>query len=84
MLVVSRPLRPGLATKALAAGADGLVSLGANPNEIFEAISTAITGRRLRDAGQCPGIDPGPSVTGEKGPDGLRGLTRFESRTVAS
>ena len=49
VLFVSRDLRPGLAAQALAAGADGLVSVGACPDEIFESISTALTGRRLRD-----------------------------------
>lgn len=83
VLVVSRDLRPGLAAKALAAGADGLVSLGAGPDEIFEAINTAVTGRRLRHAGPRPGIDPRPSMTGEKGPDGLRGLTQREAQVLA-
>lgn len=60
VLVVSRDLRPGLAARALAAGADGLVSVGAGPEEIFEAINAAISSRRLREAGQRHGSgDPG-------------------------
>jgi len=83
VLVVSRDLRPGLAAKALAAGADGLVSLGACPEEIFEAINAAVRDRPLRDAGQRPGPDPSPSVTGAKRPDRPRGLTQREAQVLA-
>ena len=83
VLVVSRDLRPGLAAQALAAGADGLVSVGACPDEIFESIRTALTGRRLRDADRRPGIDTRPPVTRENRRDGLPRLTQREAQVLA-
>lgn len=83
VLVVSRDLRPGLAAQALAAGADGLVSVGACPDEIFESISTALTGRRLRDEDRRPGIDTMPPATREERRDGLPRLTQREAQVLA-
>ena len=83
VLVVSRDLRPGLAAQALAAGADGLVSLGADPDEIFGAITTAVTRRRLRDARQPADTGSVPSMTGEGPSEGLERLTRREAQVMA-
>ena len=83
VLVVSRELRPGLAAKALAAGADGLVSGGACPDEIFAAINTALTSRRLRDADRRPGVDTSPPVAREKRREGLSRLTQREAQVLA-
>ena len=54
LFVISRDLRPGLAALALAAGADGHFSLGADDEQILGAIESAVTESRLGDAGDSP------------------------------
>ena len=54
VLVVSRDLRPGLAAEALAAGADGHISLSADRDDILEAVESAVTGWADGDAARAP------------------------------
>ncbi len=83
VLVVSRDLRPGLAAEALAAGADGHFSLGADREQILEAIDSAVTGWRLGDPGDSPVIGSEDSATGRNLVGGNRGLSQREAQTLA-
>jgi DNA-binding NarL/FixJ family response regulator len=47
VLAIGRDLRPDLASRALAAGVDGLISLGVDEQELVEAVDSAATGRSL-------------------------------------
>lgn len=65
LFVISRDRRPGLAALALAAGADGHFSLGADDEHMVEAIESAVTGSRLDDAGEEP-VSGSEDATGGK------------------
>jgi DNA-binding NarL/FixJ family response regulator len=54
ILAVGRDLRPDLAATALASGADGFFSIGANELELLEAVESAGTGWEEGDDGPNP------------------------------
>ena len=82
VLVVSHDLRPGLAAEALAAGADGHISLAAGPAEILAALDSAATGWRLGDDGDSPVIGSEDSETGRDLLGGSLGLSRREAQML--
>jgi DNA-binding NarL/FixJ family response regulator len=45
VIAVGRELRPDLTSRALAAGVDGSVALGADEDELVEAVESAVSGR---------------------------------------
>ena len=82
VLVVSRDLRPGLAAEALAAGADGHISLSADRDDILEALESAATGWSVGDAGDSPVVGSRDSTTGRALVGGDRGLTVREVQVL--
>ncbi len=82
VLVVSRDLRPGLAAEALAAGADGHISLSADRDDILEALESAATGWSVGDAGDSPVVGSRDSTTGRALVGGDRGLTVRELQVL--
>jgi DNA-binding NarL/FixJ family response regulator len=82
VLVVSHDLRPGLAAEALAAGADGHISLAAAPAEILAALDSAATGWRLGDDGDSPVIGSEDSETGRDLLGGSLGLSPREAQML--
>lgn len=83
VLVVSRDLRPGLAAEALAAGADGHISLAADRDEILEALRSAATGWRMGDPGDSPVVGSEDSESGKDLMGGNHGLSRREAQMLA-
>ena len=83
VLVVSRELRPGLAAEALAAGADGHISLGADRPDILEALDSAVTGWQLGDEGASPVVGSMGSTSGQALVGGDRGLSPRETEILA-
>jgi DNA-binding NarL/FixJ family response regulator len=83
VLVVSHDLRPGLAAEALAAGADGHISLSADRDEILEALSSAATGWRSGDPGESPVVGSEDSESGQDLVGGNQGLSRREVQMLA-
>ena len=65
VLVISRELNPGLAALALASGADGHFPMGANREQILEAIESAGTAWRHGDGGDSPVVGSSDSTTGK-------------------
>jgi DNA-binding NarL/FixJ family response regulator len=83
ILAVGRDLRPDLVATALAAGADGFFSIGADEDEILEAVESAGTGWREGDDGPNP-------IIGSAGSEGRAqqlgtdvGLTDREAEVLA-
>ena len=74
ILAVSRDLRPDLAARALSAGAQSAVSLGADESELLEAVESSVA-----PAAEIGDQDPGNRRTGLGG--GV-GLTRREAQVL--
>lgn len=56
VIAVGRELRPDLTSRALAAGVDGSVSLGADEDELVEAVESAGSGRAAPVANRGPAV----------------------------
>jgi DNA-binding NarL/FixJ family response regulator len=56
VIAVGRELRPDLTSRALAAGVDGSVSLGAEENELVEAVESAGNGRGAGETPRAPAV----------------------------
>src|SRR3954451_10331339 len=56
VIAVGRELRPDLTSRALAAGVDGSVSLGAEEDELFEAVESAGSGRAAPVSTRGPAV----------------------------
>jgi DNA-binding NarL/FixJ family response regulator len=80
LLVISRDLRPGLAALALAAGADGHFSLGAEDDQILAAMESAVADLRLGDAGDVPLTWPDDGAAREDVAEVPQGLSRREAQ----
>jgi DNA-binding NarL/FixJ family response regulator len=64
LFVISRDPRPGLAALAVAAGADGHFSLGADDGKILAAIESTVTDARPGDAGDSPAVGSEDAAAG--------------------
>ena len=76
LFVVSRALRPGLAALADAVGADGAFYLGADDDQILEAVESEVTDcQEPADTGASPAVGTGDPAAGQDhvgvDPDGL-------------
>jgi DNA-binding NarL/FixJ family response regulator len=80
LFIISRDLRPGLAALALAAGADGHLSLGADDEQILEAIESVVMDSRLADAGDGPVIGSDDAAAGMDVVGVDRGLSPREAQ----
>lgn len=58
VLAMSRDLRPDLAARALAAGADGFFSMGVSESELISAVEAAAAGAGGALQGGAPDADP--------------------------
>jgi DNA-binding NarL/FixJ family response regulator len=56
VIAVGRELRPDLTTRALAAGVDGSVALGADEEQLVEAVVSAVAGRVPGEATRAPAV----------------------------
>jgi len=64
VLVIARTLRPDLASRAMALGADGYFSLGVDDAELLAAVESANTGWEEGDTGANPTVGSGGAAAG--------------------
>jgi DNA-binding NarL/FixJ family response regulator len=76
VLAVGRELRPDLMSRALAAGVDGFVPLGAAEDELVEAVESAAS---AGNGNGQPGRTTGPALERVNRPGGEFGLSARES-----
>lgn len=82
LFVISREPRRGLAALALAAGADGHFSLGADDEQILEAIESAVADLRLGEAADGAVLGSGGAGTAPDVPPDGRCLSRREAQLL--
>lgn len=79
VLAVSQDLRPDLASRALARGADGFFSLGVDDEQLLAAVLSANTGWEPGDGGESPVVGASGTELGDTRLGHDVGLTQRET-----